>query len=104
MPPPTAKRPTGIPGRGRNRNPAPARNPRPWQPKRTPERTVMTPHELSAVELSGLIREREMSATEVMRHFLQRIDMHNPRVNALVSLAPDQALAGAAEVDRRLAR
>lgn len=64
----------------------------------------MTPHELSAVELSGLIREREMSATEVMRHFLQRIDMYNPRVNALVSLAPDQALAGAAEVDRRLAR
>ena len=61
-------------------------------------------HELSAVELTGLIRKREVSANEVMLAFLDRIDACNEQVNAIVSLAPHQALSGAAEVDRRLAR
>ncbi|WP_327731368.1 amidase family protein [Streptomyces sp. NBC_00487] len=61
-------------------------------------------HELSAVELTGLVRRREVSASEVMRAFLDRVEACNPLVNAIVSAAPGQALAGAADVDRRLAR
>lgn len=57
-----------------------------------------------AVELTRLIRTREVSAREVMAAHLARIDRINPVVNAIVSLIPEQALAGAEAVDRALAQ
>jgi amidase len=57
-----------------------------------------------AHELARMIRDREISAEELMRLHLDRIDRVNPAVNALVTLVPESALAAAREVDARLAR
>ncbi|GAA0413396.1 amidase [Acrocarpospora corrugata] len=60
---------------------------------------MSTLHEASAVELSGLLRERSVSAVEVTEAHLRRIEAVNPAVNAIVTLVADQALARAAELD-----
>ncbi|MFZ5824556.1 MAG: amidase [Bacillota bacterium] len=60
---------------------------------------------LSAVELTGLIQRRELSAREVMEAFLAQINRLNPRLNAIVAkLDDDRCLALADEADRRLAK
>jgi amidase len=53
--------------------------------------------------LARLIRSRKVSATEVMRAFVDRIERVNPVVNAIVTFLPEQALAQANRLDRRLA-
>ena len=58
----------------------------------------------SARQLARLIRTRKVSATEVMRAFIARIERVNPKVNAIVTFLPEQALAKAKKLDRRLAR
>ena len=57
----------------------------------------------SAVELAGRIRRREVSCREVMAAFLAQIERLNPQVNAIPTLLPEQALAGADAADRALA-
>ena len=57
-----------------------------------------------AVELARLIRSRELSATELLTAVLARIDEVNPAINAIVTLAAEQAFAVAAELDARAAR
>ncbi|GAB3698229.1 amidase [Saccharopolyspora tripterygii] len=57
----------------------------------------------TATDLAGLIRSGEVSAREVMRAHLERIDRLNPQVNALVSLDPERALEVAAAADERWA-
>jgi len=60
---------------------------------------------LDACALSRAIHRREVSAREVMRAFLARIDALNPKVNALVGLLPHEGLlAQAAERDAMLAQ
>ncbi|MFD0487002.1 amidase [Saccharopolyspora erythraea] len=60
---------------------------------------------LDAVELSWLIRRREVSCAEVMRTYLDHIDRFNPLVNAIVSRADDEKLLEqAAKRDEELAR
>ncbi|GAA2361760.1 amidase [Saccharopolyspora halophila] len=58
----------------------------------------------TATELAGLIRSGELSAREVMSAHLQRVEQLNPKVNALVSLAPERAMEAAREADERFAR
>ncbi len=58
----------------------------------------------SASDLARSIRTREVSAEEVMRAHLERIDRVNPMVNAIVTLLPERALEQAREADRTLAR
>jgi amidase len=60
--------------------------------------------DLSAVELAARIRSRDVSAREVMTAHLARIERVNPKVNAIVTLVADRALAEAARADERLAR
>jgi amidase len=61
--------------------------------------------DLDAHALSHAIHAREMSCVEVMRAYLARIHRLNPRFNAIVNLAPDDALlAQARERDTELAR
>lgn len=43
----------------------------------------------SCVELAELIRSRSVSPVEVAEAYLRRIDQINPRLNAIVTLAPD---------------
>ena len=57
----------------------------------------------SAAKLARMIRTRKVSATEVMRAFIGQIERVNPRINAIVTFVPDQALKEARALDRRLA-
>jgi amidase len=58
-----------------------------------------------AHELARLIRERKLSAREVMAAHLEQIRRINPRINAIVAKLDDErCLALAGEADRRLAR
>ncbi|WP_327583138.1 amidase [Nonomuraea sp. NBC_00507] len=58
-------------------------------------------HYLSATELAHLIRTRHVSAVEVVQACLDRIEEVNPRVNAIVTLVAEQALAAAGRADAR---
>mgnify|MGYP001201189197 FL=1 len=61
--------------------------------------------ELSAIGLSRAIRERKVSCLETLNAFLEQIDLHNPRVNAIVAMQDRDALQGLArELDDRLSR
>ena len=53
--------------------------------------------------LARLIRTRKASATEVMKAFVAQVERVNPTVNAIVTFLPEQALAEAKTLDRRLA-
>ena len=59
---------------------------------------------MTALELARLVRERKLSAREVMEAHLRQIDRVNPRVNAIVTLVPERALEGADAADAALAR
>ena len=53
-----------------------------------------------AKKLARMIRTRKVSATEVMRAFIARIEQVNPKVNAIVTFLPEQALKKAKAFDR----
>ncbi len=55
----------------------------------------------SAKKLARLIHARKLSATEVMRAFIERIERVNPKVNAIVTFLPEQALKEAKALDRK---
>ena len=58
-------------------------------------------HYTGARKLAQMLRTRKVSATEVMRSFIARIERVNPRLNAIVTFLPDQALKQAKALDRR---
>jgi amidase len=58
---------------------------------------------LTAHELARRIRDRELSCVEVMQAHLAQIERINPQVNAIVTLLPEQAMAGARAADAALA-
>ena len=60
--------------------------------------------EMSAVELASRLARKQVSAREVMTAHLAQIERLNPKVNAIVTLAAEQALAGAAKADETIAR
>jgi amidase len=60
--------------------------------------------DLSAVDLVAKIRRREVSARDVMGAHLARIGRINPRVNAIVTLVAERALADAARADELTVR
>jgi aspartyl-tRNA(Asn)/glutamyl-tRNA(Gln) amidotransferase subunit A len=60
-------------------------------------------HNLSIGELADRLAGRQISSVELTRHFLARIERLNPRLNALITLTAEEALASAADADRRLA-
>src|SRR6201984_3713868 len=57
-----------------------------------------------AVELARLIRTRELSAAELLAAVLARIADANPALNAIVTLAAEQAAAAARGLDAQAAR
>ena len=57
----------------------------------------------TARDLASAIRRRELSAREVVGWHLDRIAAVNPRINAVVSLRPEEALAEADAADHRAA-
>src|SRR5438093_6916708 len=58
----------------------------------------------TAIELARRIRAREVSVTEVVQAHLAQIERVNPKVNAIVTLTAERALAEAWEKDATLAR
>ena len=61
-------------------------------------------HYQSAHQLAAAIQAREISAIELLQHFLDRIERHNPQLNAIIWMDREGALAKAAEADTALAR
>lgn len=73
----------------------------------TPRPTVAASDQLcdlSAIELVARIRRKDLSAREVMTAHLARIERVNPRVNAIVTLVAERAMADAARADELTAR
>jgi amidase len=61
-------------------------------------------HYRSATELTARVRSGELSARDVVKAHLARIEAVNPQLNAIVTLVPERALDWAAEADERQAR
>ncbi len=58
--------------------------------------------ERSILSLRERLRRRELSAEELTRYFLERIERLDPKVKAYITVTPEEALAQAREADRRL--
>ena len=59
---------------------------------------------MSAVELATRLARKQVSAREVMSAHLAQIERVNPKVNAIVTLVADQAMAAAARADEAIVR
>ena len=60
--------------------------------------------DLSAIELTARVRRKDLSARDVMGAHLARIERVNPKVNAIVTLVADRAMADAARADDLVAK
>ena len=58
----------------------------------------------SATAMAAAIREKQVSASELVRACLRRIDEVNPQLNAVVQICSEQALKEARDADQKLAR
>src|SRR5579872_1759381 len=58
---------------------------------------------MTATELARLIRTRQVSCKEVMKAHLGQIERINPKVNAIVTLVAEKAMADAERADDALA-
>ena len=63
----------------------------------------MSLHEKTIAEISAGLAAREFSSVELTQHMLDRIEAHNPALNAYVTVTAEQALAQAAAADLRIA-
>ncbi len=70
------------------------------QPRKAPDDLCF----LSATELVSLMRRKQVSARDVMAAHLAQIERVNPKVNAIVTLVAERAMADAARADENLAR
>jgi amidase len=59
---------------------------------------------LSGTEMASLIKRKKLSARECWTEHLKQIERVNPKVNAIVTLAADQAMAAAQRADDAQAR
>jgi amidase len=65
---------------------------------------MIDPTAYTATELARAIRNREFSALEAVASHLRRIDTVNARLNAVINLTSEAALAEAHTADDALAR
>src|SRR2546422_11742437 len=57
----------------------------------------------TAAEMTDAIRRKEISASELLGITFQRIDLHNPKVNAIIWQDREQAIERAKRADAALA-
>src|SRR5215217_8025174 len=60
--------------------------------------------DLTAVELASRIRRKQVSVREVMTAHLARIERVNPKINAIITLVAERAMADAKKADELQAR
>src|SRR5512134_1916605 len=58
----------------------------------------------SLKELSAALGVKKVSSVELTKLFLDRIDRHQPRLNAFITVDPEKSLAQARAADERIAR
>lgn len=58
----------------------------------------------SASEAAQAIREHKITSLELTEHILRRIELHNPRLNAIVTIAHEEAIERARAADDALRR
>lgn len=61
-------------------------------------------HTKTLAELSRALQKREFTSVELTRAYLQRIERHNPALNAYITVTAERALAQAHAADARLAK
>jgi aspartyl-tRNA(Asn)/glutamyl-tRNA(Gln) amidotransferase subunit A len=61
-------------------------------------------HTRTLAQLAGDLRAKRVSATELTRHYLRRIERFDGTLNAFITVTGEQALAAAAKADRLLAQ
>ena len=59
--------------------------------------------QFDAAQTADLVKRGEVTADEVLQSTLGRLEAVNPAINAVVQQMPDEALAAADAVDRKLA-
>ena len=59
---------------------------------------------LSAAELGGLIRRKEVSPVEVVDAHIERIEALEPKLNSFITVAGDQARNAARTAEKEVAR
>jgi len=59
--------------------------------------------DLTIFELHDRLKRKEVSSVEATRAMLARIEATDDKVNAFITVTPDEALAAAAEADKRIA-
>lgn len=57
----------------------------------------------SATDLAAMIRAKEISAVDLLEHYLDRVERYNPALNAIIVMDADRARARAREADAALA-
>ena len=58
---------------------------------------------MSATELAGKVKRKEISPTEVVEYFIKRIGQRNPSINAMVYMNEEHALQEAKKLEAKLA-
>ena len=57
---------------------------------------------LPVTALAALVRKREVSATDLTRMYLARLEKHGPKLNCVVTLTGELAMAQAAQADKEI--
>ena len=57
---------------------------------------------LPVTALAGLVRKRDVSSTELTRMYLDRLKKYGPKLNCVVTLTEELALAQAAQADKEI--
>ena len=57
----------------------------------------------SLKQLGAMLQTKQVSSTELTQAFLQRIDQHNPEINAYITIDAERSLAQAKAADARIA-
>jgi aspartyl-tRNA(Asn)/glutamyl-tRNA(Gln) amidotransferase subunit A len=61
-------------------------------------------HRLTAKEISERVRSKELSAMEIVQHFIGRIEKHDGEVGAFLNVFKQRAMNQAAAIDEKLAK
>ena len=62
------------------------------------------PHTKSVLELSQMLRNKQISSVELTQHFLNRIEKFNPQINAFITTNPQQSLLNAKLADEKISK